>query len=131
MTRESKGFEARNRPDWLYNALPYVYIAMGLTVPIAIGTSNLIAVFSGILLVSTGGVVVTMRAAHRQEMAKLRAEIAETDHKKEELKRAREETRRLNGESERREADRREAERRTADRRDFGADTTAVPSSKL
>jgi len=77
MTESKKGFEVRNRPDWLYNSLPYVYIGIGLVVVFGLGTSNLIGVFSGILLISTGGVVVTMRATHRQELAKLRAEFAE------------------------------------------------------
>jgi hypothetical protein len=123
MARPNSGFEARNRPDWLYNALPYVYIAVGLTVPFAIGTSNLIAVFSGILLISTGGAVVTMRATHRQELARLRAEFAETDRRKAE-------SRREKDDAERRDSDRREAERRRADRRGSGGNSTAAPHSE-
>ena len=123
MTRPSSGFEARNRPDWLYNALPYVYIAVGLTVPFAIGTSNLIAVFSGILLISTGGAVVTMRATHQHELARLRAEFAETDRRKVEARREKDD-------AERRDSDRREAERRRTERRGSGADSTAAPNSE-
>ena len=121
MTRGNSGFEARNRPDWLYKALPYVYIAVGLTVPFAIGTSNLIAVFSGILLISTGGAVVTMRATHQHELAKLRAEFAETDRRKAE-------SRREKDDEERRDSERREAERRRTERRGSGGDSSAAPA---
>ena len=110
MSKPKKGFEVRNRPDWLYNSLPFLYIAIGLTVVFGLGTSNLIGVFSGILLISTGGAVFTMRATHRQELAKLRAEFAENGRRKAE--RRDEEIDHELDEGERRQSDRRKIERR-------------------
>jgi len=105
MTESKKGFEVRNRPDWLYNSLPYVYIVIGLVVVFGLGTSNLIGVFSGILLISTGGVVVTMRATHRHELARLRAEFAVNEREEDEGVRR-------DDEDERRKIERRQNERR-------------------
>src|SRR5512147_3020039 len=107
MIKSEKGFEVRNRPDWLYNALPYIYIAIGVIVVLGLGTSNLIGVFSGILLISTGGVVFTMRVTHRQELARLRAEFAKNKASDDvEEPRA--------GEADRRKSERRQYERRKA-----------------
>ena len=113
MTESKKGFEVRNRPDWLYNSLPYVYIVIGLIVVFGLGTSNLIGVFSGILLISTGGVVVTMRATHRQELARLRAEFAENGRR--ETERREDEVELREDEDERRKSERRQNERRKSD----------------
>jgi len=109
MTESKKGFEVRNRPDWLYNSLPYVYIAMGLAVVFGLGTSNLIGVFSGILLISTGGVVVTMRATHRQELAKLRAEFEKNEPRVDENEARKDEDERRKLENERRKNERRKS----------------------
>jgi hemerythrin-like metal-binding protein len=79
--KPDEGFDIRNRPDWLYNSLPYVYIGIGLVVAASLGASNLIGVFSGILLISTGGAIVTMRTRNKQELAKLRAEFAESERR--------------------------------------------------
>ena len=115
MAESKKGFEVRNRPDWLYNSLPYLYIGIGLVVVFGIGTSNHIGVFSGILLVATGGVVVTMRVTHRQELARLRAEFSERDRRNSE--RRDHEGEREADEDERRNIQRRKLQRRKLQRR--------------
>jgi hemerythrin-like metal-binding protein len=76
MIKTKTGFEARNRPDWLYNALPYAYMAIGLVVMVSFGLPNVVGAFSGVVFISTGAVVFTMRRLHRQELAKFKAELA-------------------------------------------------------
>ncbi len=77
MAKASTGFEVRNRPDWLYNSLPYSYIAIGLIVMADFGWPNVLGIFSGVMFVCTGVIVFTMRRLHRKELAKLRAELHE------------------------------------------------------
>jgi hypothetical protein len=105
MMESQKGFEVRNRPDWLYNALPYIYIVIGVIVVLGLGTENLIGVFSGILLISTGGIVFTMRATHRHELARLRAEFAQKEA-------GQDGDEGRDGDAERRQGDRRKGDRR-------------------
>lgn len=51
-------------PDWLYNALPYFYLASGgLTL---LTLNNLMGVFSGLTLVSAGAVVWRLRYRYRR-----------------------------------------------------------------
>jgi hypothetical protein len=85
------GFEVRNRPDWLYDSLPYGYVAIGLVVIGAFGASlssmniatlansdlpNIIGMLSGLLLVAAGMVVFHMRWTNRKAVTKFRAELA-------------------------------------------------------
>src|SRR5258708_801705 len=89
------GFEVRNRPDWLYDSLPYVYIAIGLIAMVAFCLTvtedvslRIIAVLdlqtilgeaSGFIFVSAGLAVFVMRWKARGERAKLKAELAEAN----------------------------------------------------
>ena len=52
-----------SRPKWLYDALPYVYIASGLATLFVL--RNAMAVFSGLMLVSAGATVWAMRRPGR------------------------------------------------------------------
>jgi hemerythrin-like metal-binding protein len=76
MVKAKKGFEMRNRPDWLYNSLPYAYIAIGVVVMVSFGLPNIVGALSGVVFISTGAVVFTMRRLHRRELAKFKAELA-------------------------------------------------------
>lgn len=52
-----------SRPKWLYDALPYVYMASGLATLFVL--QNAMAVFSGLMLVSAGATVWAMRRPGR------------------------------------------------------------------
>ena len=52
-----------NKPKWLYDILPYVYMASGLATMLVL--QNAMAFFSGLMLVSAGATVWTMRRAYR------------------------------------------------------------------
>ncbi|MDI1246899.1 MAG: hypothetical protein PSV24_16030 [Rhodoferax sp.] len=77
-----------HKPDWLYEALPYVYVIGGVVTIVNFdsGWSNL----SGGLLISAGAFIWWMRRSFRQNQVR--------------------------GESDRRAADRRTADRKAADR---------------
>lgn len=76
MTATLKALPVGKWPAWLYNALPYVYLAIGLAVAVAsFVMSNLLGVLSGILLICTGVMAFTMRMQYRKD-AKVRAEFA-------------------------------------------------------
>lgn len=81
MVKTNTGFEVRNRPAWLYNSLPYVYIAIGLLVMVSFGLPNIVGALSGVVFISTGAVVFTMRRLHRRELAKFKAELAVQRHR--------------------------------------------------
>ncbi len=53
----------RQTPDWLYNALPYVYVAAGLFTIAEL--PNEIGVLSGVMLMSAGIIVWGLRRKHR------------------------------------------------------------------
>ena len=59
-------------PRWLYVSLPYLYVATGLMTILAL--RNAVAVFSGLLLVSTAAIVWYMRAADRQPAGRRKGE---------------------------------------------------------
>jgi hemerythrin-like metal-binding protein len=52
-------------PDWLYNVLPYFYLGAGVLTMIAL--RNGFAVFSGLTLISAGGIVWMLRNRARRE----------------------------------------------------------------
>jgi hemerythrin-like metal-binding protein len=52
-----------NLPDWLYEALPYLYVAFGLVVILALG--NGMAVFGGLMLIAAGAVAAFKRVTNR------------------------------------------------------------------
>jgi len=54
----------REQPEWLYEALPYVYVASGIATILVL--RNEMAVFSGLMLVSAGTIVWLMRTASRR-----------------------------------------------------------------
>jgi hemerythrin-like metal-binding protein len=58
-----------NRPDWLYHSLPYFYAAAGVLTILLL--RNGLAIFSGCLLITAGGMVWFMRRNHK-EAAKAR-----------------------------------------------------------
>jgi len=84
MAKTKKGFEVRNRPDWLYNSLPYAYVAIGLIVMAVFGMRNVVGAFSGVMFIATGAVVFAMRWTYRRAMANLQAELAIREQRKEE-----------------------------------------------
>jgi hemerythrin-like metal-binding protein len=76
MTATLKALPVGKWPAWLYNALPYTYLAMGLVVAVTgFVMSNLLGVLSGILLICTGVMAFTMRMQYRKD-ARVRAEFA-------------------------------------------------------
>lgn len=83
-----------HKPDWLYEALPYVYVIAGIATIVSM--DNALSKGSGVLLVSAGICIWWMRRSSRQNQKR------------------RESDRRM---AERRAADRRAAERKAADRR--------------
>lgn len=84
-----------HKPDWLYEALPYVYILAGTATILNLG--NTLSLFSGGLLISAGLFIWWMRRTARQDQ------------------RRRDEDRRTTG---RRTADRRVTDLKTAERTD-------------
>jgi hemerythrin-like metal-binding protein len=66
-----------SRPDWLYEALPYLYVAIGLAVILALRGG--IALFSGLTLITAGVVVAVLRMMHRRRRHRARlSSIART-----------------------------------------------------
>ncbi len=53
----------RHLPDFLYNALPYVYVCVGLLMIMLV--RNGMAIFSGLLLIAAGCIVWALRYKHR------------------------------------------------------------------
>lgn len=56
-----------HKPNWLYEPLPYVYVAIGLGA--ALGTGNAIGIVSGIALCSAGAAIWQLRRAYRNARA--------------------------------------------------------------
>ena len=56
-----------NRPDWLYHLLPLLYIAAGVLTMLVL--RNGLALFSGCLLITAGGLVWFMRRSNKQAAA--------------------------------------------------------------
>ncbi|MEY4140215.1 MAG: hypothetical protein RLZZ371_2397 [Pseudomonadota bacterium] len=83
-----------HKPDWLYEALPYVYVIAGIATILSL--DNALSMGSGALLVSAGICIWWMRRTSRQTRKR-----RETDRRK----------------ADRRAADRRAAERKATDRR--------------
>lgn len=54
---------SRRLPKWLYETLPYVYVAAGIATAVLL--QNLVAMISGMLLLSAGALVLTMRHNYR------------------------------------------------------------------
>lgn len=54
----------RYQPKWLYEVLPYIYVASGLATILVL--RNAMAVFSGLMLISAGAVVWFMRLTNRR-----------------------------------------------------------------
>ena len=54
-------------PDRIYNALPYFYLCAGLVSMFTLG--HFMAIFSGLILMSAGGVVWTLRYRYRRAFA--------------------------------------------------------------
>jgi hypothetical protein len=52
------------KPDWLYEALPYVYVVAGITTIANLGST--LSMASGGLLISAGVYIWWMRRAHRK-----------------------------------------------------------------
>jgi hemerythrin-like metal-binding protein len=52
------------KPEWLYEALPYLYVVSGFATFLVL--RNEIAVFSGLMLLSAGAAVWFMRKKHRE-----------------------------------------------------------------
>lgn len=52
------------KPDWLYESLPYVYVAAGTVC--ALLTANPIGIVSGLLLISAGAIVWHLRRSYRK-----------------------------------------------------------------
>lgn len=52
------------KPAWLYESLPYLYVVSGIVTILAVGNS--IAVLSGSMLLSAGGVIWHMRRTYRR-----------------------------------------------------------------
>jgi hemerythrin-like metal-binding protein len=59
-------FHRGHKPEWIYEALPYLYAAAGLATILALG--NPIAMFSGGMLISAGASVLVMRRANRKRV---------------------------------------------------------------
>ena len=54
------------KPDWLYEALPYLYVGAGVLVMATL--QNSLAVFSGVLLLSAGATIHMMRRSYRRAL---------------------------------------------------------------
>jgi hypothetical protein len=91
-------------PDWLYEALPYVYLIAGIATIANIGST--LSMVSGGLLISAGFYTHWMRRTHRNKQKR-----SETD------RRATDRRQTLRAEMNRIAVQRRAAERREADRR--------------
>ena len=55
----------REKPEWLYRALPCIYVASGIATILVL--RNKMAVFSGLMLISAGAIVWFMRTASRRQ----------------------------------------------------------------
>lgn len=69
-----------SQPDWLYESLPFLYLAAGMLTMFVLG--NAIGVFSGLMLVSAGLFVGVLRLKYRRsqrELAALRALVPKYD----------------------------------------------------
>lgn len=75
--KKSSGF---TMPDWLYEGLPYFYIAVGVVS--ALGLRNLIGISSGLILISAGVVIWNMRRNFRSRASirVRRRDSADLDH---------------------------------------------------
>jgi hemerythrin-like metal-binding protein len=60
-------------PDWLYNAVPYVYACCGLFLWLLL--PNLFGLLSGLILISTAAVVWLLRYRYRREFAQSQQHI--------------------------------------------------------
>jgi hypothetical protein len=61
-----------HKPDWLYEALPYVYVIAGIAVIAKLG--NALSIVSGGLLISAGVFIWWMRRTFRQNQKRREAE---------------------------------------------------------
>ena len=91
-------------PDWLYEALPYVYFVAGIATIAKLDST--LSMVSGGLLISAGFYTHWMRRTHRNKQKRRETDRRATDRRKT----IRTEMNRLA--SERRESERREKERR-------------------
>ena len=55
-----------HKPEWLYEALPSIYIAAGVITIANLG--NTLSIVSGTLLISAGLFIWSMRRSYRQEL---------------------------------------------------------------
>jgi hypothetical protein len=91
-------------PEWLYEALPYVYLIAGIATIAKLGST--LSMVSGGLLISAGVYTWLMRRTHRKKQKR-----GESDRRVVDRRRS------LQAEMNRITLQRREAERREADRR--------------
>jgi hypothetical protein len=74
-----------HKPEWLYEALPSIYVVAGITTIANLG--NTLSIVSGSLLISAGLFIWTMRRTSRQEL-KCNEEDRKTAARKECARRA-------------------------------------------
>ena len=115
---------AFHKPDWLYEALPTIYIGAGIATIVNLG--NTLSIVSGGLLISAGFFIWRMRQTYRHEQRSREAERRAAQRRVAERRAVELKVAELRDtelreaaqmEAERREAERREVERREADRR--------------
>lgn len=64
-------------PDWLYNLLPFFYVGVGLLTMIVL--QNIMAIFSGLTLLSAGGMVWMLRYRYRRAFGQLQGQDGAQD----------------------------------------------------
>jgi hypothetical protein len=103
-----------HKPDWLYEALPYVYVVAGIATIANLG--NALSIVSGGLLVSAGVFIWWMRRTYRRNQQRKSADRRTVDRRATD-RRSPDRTTLEQIAAERRATDRRETARRQTERR--------------